>query len=112
MCNAAEHVKFFVTELDNGDVGFAYLTIQKLREVCSGLYRSVVSGILSNLCPFLCVSVIYLPRGDCVTGFKSPDRERFTALFAKNNSRRKETLMVQRSYNMDWQYQVSWEEVA
>ena len=30
MCNAAEHVKFFVTELDNGDVGFADLTIQKL----------------------------------------------------------------------------------
>ena len=55
MCNAAE---FFVTELDNGDVRFADLTIQKLREVCSGLCRFVVSGILSNLCPFLRVSVI------------------------------------------------------
>ena len=61
-CNAAEHVKFFGTELNNGDVGFADLTIQKLREVCSGLCRSVVSGILSNLCPFLHVSVILASR--------------------------------------------------
>ena len=62
MCNAAEQVKFIVTELNNGDVEFANLTIQKLREVCSGLCRSVVSGILSNLCPFLCVSVILALR--------------------------------------------------
>ena len=52
-CNAAEHVKFFVTELDNGDIGFADLTIQKLREVCNGLCRSVVSVILSKFVPFL-----------------------------------------------------------
>ena len=29
-CNAAKHVKFFVTEHDNGVVGFADFTIQKL----------------------------------------------------------------------------------
>ena len=52
-CNAAEHVKFFVTEFDNGDVGFADLTIQKLREVCSGLCRFVVSGILLRVSAIL-----------------------------------------------------------
>ena len=56
----------------------------KLREVCSGLCRFVVSGILSNLCSFL--RVLYLPRGDSVTGFKSPDIERYTALFASSIS--------------------------
>ena len=55
--------------------------------VYSGLCRSTVSGILSNLCPFL--RVLYLPRGDHVTGFKSPDRERFTASFASSISFRK-----------------------
>ena len=69
--HTAEHVKFFVTELDNGDVGFADLTIHKLREVCSGLCRSIVSGILFQFVPFLaCVTVIL----DRVTGFKSPDK--------------------------------------
>ena len=30
--------------------------------------------------------VLYLPRGDCVTGFESSDRERFTALFTSSIS--------------------------
>ena len=54
--------------------------------MCSGLCRSVVSGILFNFVPFLARKVLYLPRGDRVTGFKSPDRERFTALFASSIS--------------------------
>ena len=58
MCNAAEHVKLFVTELDNGDVGFTDLTIQKLREVCSGLCRSVVSGILSTFLACKCYTCL------------------------------------------------------
>ena len=30
--------------------------------------------------------VLYLPRGDRVTGFESPDRERFTAFFESSTS--------------------------
>ena len=63
MCNTAEHVKSFVTEIKNGDIGFADVTIQKRRKVCSGLCRSIVSGILFNLCPFFWrVSVILASR--------------------------------------------------
>jgi len=67
---------------------FADLTIQKLREVCGGLCRSVVGNILSNSCPFFWrVSVILAsPRGDRVTGFESPDRKHFTALFESSIS--------------------------
>ena len=51
--------------------------------MCSSLCRSVVSGILFQFVPFLaCVTVIL----DRVTGFKSPDREHFTALFASSIS--------------------------
>ena len=51
--------------------------------MCSGLCHTVVSGIFFQFVPFLaCVTVIL----DRVTGFKSPDRERFTALFASSIS--------------------------
>ena len=51
--------------------------------MCSGLCHTVVSGIFFQFVPLLaCVTVIL----DRVTGFKSPDRERFTALFASSIS--------------------------
>ncbi len=48
-CDAAEHVKFFVTELDNGDVGFADLTIQKLRE-CVAAFVAPLSAAYFPIC--------------------------------------------------------------
>ena len=51
--------------------------------MCSGLCHTVVSGIFFQFVLFLaCVTVIL----DRVTGFKSPDRERFTALFTSSIS--------------------------
>ena len=45
-----------------------------------------LSAAYFPICALSCVYVLYLPRGDRVTGFKSPDRERFTALFVNSIS--------------------------
>ena len=61
---------------------------------CVAAFLAPLSAAYFPICALSCVQALYLLRGDHVAGFKSPDRERFTALFASSISfqEREETL--------------------
>ena len=59
------------------------LLSRSLEKCVAAFVAPLSAAYFSNLCPFLHVFTVILDR---VTGFKSPDRERFTALFASSIS--------------------------
>ena len=84
-CKAAEHVKFLSLSSTIETLDSPILLSRSFKK-CVAAFVALLSASYFPISALFCMEVLYLPRGDRVTGFKSPDREHFTGLFASSIS--------------------------